>query len=132
MKNLLTVTAIIEFGTGLVMVAFPSLLIGLLLGSPIHTPVEYTLARVAGVAILSLALACWLARNDGKSSVAKGLVSAMVLYNTAIVLVLVYAALGLALSCFGLWLVVLLHTAMAIWCIAGLLKLVLTNRVSGE
>jgi hypothetical protein len=121
-KNLLTVTALIELGTGLVMVTFPSLLIRLLLGSPINTPVEYTLARVAGVAILSLAVACWLARNDGQSSAARGLVSAMVLYNTAIVLVLVYAALGLALSCFGLWLVVLLHMAMAVWCILRLLK----------
>jgi hypothetical protein len=122
MKTLLTFTAWIEFGTGLVMVTFPSLLISLLLGSPINTPVEYALARVAGVAILSLAVACWLARYDGKSSVTVGLVSAMVIYNIAIVLVLVYAALGLALSCFGLWLVVLLHTAMAIWCIRGLFK----------
>jgi Na+-driven multidrug efflux pump len=122
MKNLLTVTAIFEFGTGLVLLALPSFLISLLLDSAINTPVELTLARVAGVAILSLAVACWLARYDEKSSATVGLVSAMVIYNIAIVLVLVYAALGLALSCFGLWLVVLLHTAMAIWCIMKLLK----------
>jgi len=121
-KNLLTVTALIELGAGLVMVTFPSLLIRLLLGSPINTPVEYTLARVAGVALLSLAVACWLARHDGQSPAARGLVSALVLYNTAIVLVLVYAALGLALSCFGLWLVVLLQSAMAVWCIRVLFK----------
>jgi len=44
MKNLLTVTAIAEFGTGLVLVSFPGLLTWLLFGSPIDTPVAVIIA----------------------------------------------------------------------------------------
>jgi hypothetical protein len=122
MKNLLTVTAIIESGTGLLMVVFPSILTMLLFGSSIDTTIASTIARVAGVAILALSVACWLARNDGQSPAAKGLVSAMVLYNTAIAIVLIYAALGLMLSGIGLWPVVMLHLAMSAWCIISLLN----------
>jgi hypothetical protein len=116
-KNLLTVIAIIEFGTGLVLVTLPSLLTRLLFGLLLDTLVSFTVARVAGVAIVALSVACWLARNDGQSRAARGLLSAMVLYNIAIVIVLVYTALGLLLSGIGLWPVVLLHIAMSVWCI---------------
>ncbi len=88
MKNLLTVTAVIEVGTGLVLVVIPSLLVTFLFGSSISTPVELTLSRVAGVALLALGVACWLARHDGQSRAARGLAGAMVLYNSGIALVL--------------------------------------------
>ena len=119
-KNLLTVIAIIEFGTGLVLVTFPSLLTRLLFGLLLDTLVSFTVARVAGVAIVALSVACWLARNDGQSPAARGLVIAMVLYNIAVVIVLVYTALGLSLSGIGLWPVVVLHIAMSVWCIMSL------------
>jgi hypothetical protein len=121
-KTLLTVTAIFESGTGLVLIALPQLLITLLFGSFTDTVITSTIARVAGVAIFALAIACWVARNDGQSYAARGLVSAMLLYNTAIAIVLVYSATGLSLSGIGLWPVVLLHTAMSAWCIMSLLK----------
>ena len=90
MKNLLTVTAVIEGGTGLVMVALPSVLVKFLFGSSISTPVELIVARVAGVAILALVVACWLARHEWQSHAARGVVGAMVLYNAGIAMVLVY------------------------------------------
>jgi hypothetical protein len=120
MKNLLIVTAVIEAAAGLVLVALPSLLITLLSGSSVTTPVELTLARVAGVALLALGVACWLARHDGQGRAARGLVDAMVLYNAGVATVLVNAGLGLGLSSIGLWAVVLLHAAMAIWCVMRL------------
>ena len=61
MKNLLTLTAVIEVGTCLVLVAVPSLLATLLLGSSLDAPVALTVARVAGVAPLALGVACWRA-----------------------------------------------------------------------
>ena len=122
MKNLLTLTAVIEVGTGLMLVALPSLLVTLLLGSSLDTPVALIVARVAGVALLALGVACWLARHDAQSRAARGLVGAMVLYNAAITTVLVYAGIGLGLSSIGLWPVVLLHAVMTVWCVMCLLN----------
>jgi PPE-repeat protein len=120
MKSLLTMTAVIEGGTGLVLVALPSPLAALLLGSSLKTPVALTVARVAGVALIAAGVACWLARHDGQSRAARGLVGAMALYNAGIFTVLVYAGLGSGLVGIGLWPTVLVHAAMTLWCVTSL------------
>ena len=117
MKNLLTVTAVIELGAGLVMLALPSLVIVYLFGSALSTPVELVVARMGGVALLALGVACWFARDNGQSRAAKGLAGAMGFYNAGVVAVLVYAAIGLGLFGALLWPAVLLHAAMTVWCI---------------
>jgi hypothetical protein len=116
MKHLLTLTAILEAPTGLALLVLPSFLSTLLLGSSLDGPVALTVARVAGVAILALAIACWIARHDGQSRAAKGLVGAMLLYNAGVVTLFVYASIGLGLSGLALWPVVLIHALMAAWC----------------
>lgn len=62
MKALLTFTALIEGVTGLGLLAVPSVLARLLLGVPLDAPAALTVARVAGVALLALSVACsgWL------------------------------------------------------------------------
>jgi len=122
MKNLLTVTGILEAGTGVLLVTIPLRLATLLLGSSLDSPVALTISRVAGVALLALGVACWLARHDGRSPAASGLVGAMALYNIAIFTILVYASIGLGLSGIGLWPTVLLHAAMTVWCVASMLQ----------
>ncbi len=47
MKNLLTLTAVLEAGTGIALLAVPSLVSTLLLGSSLDAPVALTVARVA-------------------------------------------------------------------------------------
>jgi hypothetical protein len=63
MKKLLIVTALIELTTGLLLVPFPSVMATILFGAPIDSPVALTVARVAGVALISMGIACWLGRN---------------------------------------------------------------------
>jgi hypothetical protein len=120
MKRLLTLTAIIEVPTGLGLMAVPAVVVRLLLGSPLDTSAALMLGRVAGVALLALAVACWLARDDTEGRAAKGLVAAMLLYNVATVAILAFAGIGLRLHGVALWPAVVLHAAMAVWCIACL------------
>ena len=120
MKTLLAVEAFIEGGTGLVLVAFPSLVATLLLGSPLDAPGALTVARVAGVALLAVVVACWLARHDGHGRAARGVVGAMALYNAGVLAVLGHACLVLGLSGIALWPAVLVHAVMAAWCLKSL------------
>jgi|SRR5450432_3830070 hypothetical protein len=120
MKNLLVVTAFLEALTGLALMVSPALPVLLLVGAALDTPGGLIVARVAGAALLALGLACWLARDDGGSRAARGLVIAMLLYDAAAVAVLVYSALGLKLFAIGLWPAVVLHAALSLWCVVCL------------
>ena len=122
MKALLTTLAVIEFGAGLGMLAIPSFVGEILLGSPFGTAIEPVIARVAGIALLALAVACWLLRNEGWSRATRGMVGAMLLYNGGGTGVLLYAGPGLGLYGTGFWPAVLVHAVMAVWCLVSLLS----------
>jgi hypothetical protein len=117
MKTLLAVTAVIEAGAGLGLVALPSAAVSVLLGSPLETPNGVAVGRLAGVALLALGAACWLSRNDAMGRAARGVVGAMVVYNLGAVIVLAAAGIWSQPVGVALWPVVVLHAAMAVWCI---------------
>ncbi len=122
MKTLHTVTALIEAGAGLALGCFPSAVVALLLGSPLDTPAAVTLGRLAGAALLTLGIACWLAHRDAESRAARGLIAAMVVYNSAAVALFAFAGIGLGLHGVALWPAALLHAGMTVWCIMCLVK----------
>jgi hypothetical protein len=119
MKRLLTLTAIIEAATGLALIAMPFVVVRLLLGAEI-SGAALPLGRVAGVALLALGVACWLASNDTPSSAARGLVSAMLLYNIGATLILGAAGIRSQPVGIAFWPAVILHAAMAVWCVVCL------------
>jgi hypothetical protein len=121
LKLLLRLTALIEIATGLALLAVPAVVIQILLGAEI-TGATVPLARVAGVALLALGVACWLGSYDTQSCASRGVVSAMVIYNVGVVFVL--ASVGKHWSPVGvaLWPTVILHVAMAAWCVASLAR----------
>ena len=119
MNRLLKLTAIIEAATGLGLIAVPAIVVRLLFDAEI-TGASIPLARVAGVALLALGVACWLARDDTQTRAARGLVSAMVLYNLGAVIILGSAGLRSPSVGIALWPAVILHAVIAVWCVTSL------------
>jgi hypothetical protein len=117
MKRLLTLSAGIEALAGLGLLIVPSLVVWLLLGGEL-AGVGIPLGRVAGAALLALGVACWLARDDAQSRAARGVVASMLLYNLGVGVIL--GTVGMLSRPVGmaLWPTVVLHLAMAVWCIS--------------
>lgn len=67
-KGLLTTTAAIEAGTGIGLLAVPSVLAQWVLGATLDAPAAVTVARVAGAGLLALGVACWLASYDTRAA----------------------------------------------------------------
>lgn len=119
-KPLLSVMAAAEGATGVALLFAPAMLVDLLLGTGLDAT-SATVARVAGVALLALGIACWRASADAASDAARGLVAAMLVYNFGVSAVLVLAAFRHGLSGIGLWPVAIAHLAIAGWCLAFIL-----------
>jgi len=117
MKRLFLLTSLIESVTGSILLISPSFLTSVLLGISLDNSAGSLLGRIAGAALLSLGIACWLARKDEKSSSAKGIAVSLLVYNIVVALLLAYA--GSSSSHFNLpiWFVALVHLILAIWLI---------------
>lgn len=121
MRTLLTLTAVIEMGAGMALMCCPSTTVELLLRSGLDTSAAVTVGRVAATALFALGVACWLARHDAQSGTARGLVSAMALYNLGAVVILGAAGVRSQPAGAALWPAVVLHTVMTAWCIRAFL-----------
>jgi len=107
MKNVLTLAAVAEAATGLGLLIVPSLVVQLLLGEQL-TGVAIPVARVAGIALFALSIACW----PGPPLVG------MLTYSSLVTLYLAY--LGFAgLTGVLLWPAVALHVILTVLLIGG-------------
>jgi len=107
MKRVLIFAAVGEVGTGLAMLFLPSLVGLLLLGKEL-TSIAVPVARVAGIALIALGVACW----PGTPLVG------MLIYSAAVTLYLAYLGVAGDLTGIFLWPAVVLHvilTALLIW-----------------
>lgn len=120
MKLLLMITAVLEAAAGLPLLVMPTVGVSLLLGVPLDTPAGLVSGRIAGAALVTLAIACWQARNGERGSPSTGVVQAMLFYNFVAAIVLVYAAARLDLHSTLLWPAIVLHFCLGVWCLLNL------------
>jgi thiol:disulfide interchange protein len=114
LKLLLTVIAFFEGITGLALLAVPSFFVSIVLGATLHESSGILIGRLAGIALVSLAIACWSYRNEKQNSA--GIFKAMLFYNMAAAGLLIYASL-IGFSGMGLWPAAVLHIGLGVWCI---------------
>jgi hypothetical protein len=117
LKSLLVVTGVVEAGTGLALLFDPLALMSLLLGAKSGSPEALFVARIAGAALLAIGVACGLASGDTGSRAQLGVLTGILVYNVAIILLLGYAGMFFRPVGVALWPAVVVHTALAAWCI---------------
>jgi len=120
MKLLLSITAIVEAVAGITLLLIPTVAASVLLGVPLDTPDGLVTARIAGAALIALAVASWRARNGERGSPATGVVEAMLFYNFAAGMVLIYAGIRLELRSALLWPAIVLHLGLGVGCLTSL------------
>jgi hypothetical protein len=123
MKRLLAFTAVLEAATGLALMAAPTVAVRLLLGGEI-SGASIPLGRVAGLALLSLGIACWPRRNPTGNTASA--LWAMLTYNSLVTLYL------LCLGIRGEWVGLLLWPAVALHSTLSLLLARQWRRRSGD
>ena len=102
MKNVLTVAAVAEAATGAALLVVPSLVGQLLLGEEL-TGIAVPVARVAGIALIGLGIACW----PGPPLVG------MLTYTWLVAIYLAYLGFAVGLTGVLLWPAVVIHTILA-------------------
>jgi hypothetical protein len=116
-RHLLLITAIVEAATGLSLLAWPSIPLALLLGVDRTSPETLVVARIAGAALLAVGVGCWLGRPDAHGASQLGLLAGVLTYDMGAAVILAYAGLFVGLVGVALWPAVLLHAALAVWCL---------------
>ena len=106
MKKLLTLAAVTESLTGLILLLYPPILIWPLFDSEITGP-GVLISRLAGISLIALAVACWPDRNTLRPFLG------MLTYNLLATLYLVYVGVNVGAGTL-LWPAVAFHAGLSI------------------
>jgi hypothetical protein len=117
-KALLLTTVIAELASGVALLTVPTLVAALFFAGGIDGPAANAVARVAGVALISIAVICFFARNS-RGPATNGIVTGLLTYNASISLLLMQSALE-GRHALYLWTAVAFHLLMACWCLIRL------------
>jgi hypothetical protein len=101
MKKVLVLAAVLEVATGVALLILPSLVGQLLLGTQL-TGIAMTMARVTGIALIALGIACWPGTP----------LLGMLTYSAAVTLYLAYLGFAGGLTGVLLWPAVVLHAIL--------------------
>jgi Ca2+/Na+ antiporter len=110
-RKILAFAAVVEAGTGLVLMIDPAIVVALLLNEE-ASGVGIVLGRCFGIALLALGVACWPGRQRIESSLPA--LRAMLIYNVLIALFLAYLGTAGHLAGLLLWPGVALHAVVAL------------------
>jgi hypothetical protein len=113
----LWVTAAVEGVLGLFLVMLPDRPLTLLIGADNLAPETLLVGRFAGVALLAIGVVSGLARDDGGSPALRAVLAGILTYDVAAAALLVYAAIVMQMAGPVLWPAVVLHAALAVWCV---------------
>jgi len=111
MKSWLLVAAMCETATGMALLIVPSIVTRLLLGEGL-AGVAIPVARLAGIALTALGIACW----PGPPQVG------MLIYGTAVTMYLAYLGLVGGFTGILLWPAIVLHAILTVLLIGGSTK----------
>jgi hypothetical protein len=114
-KALLTAVAVAELPAGVGLLVAPSAVVELLLGQALSLGASLVVARVAGIALVALGLACWLERSANGGRRPHGLLVGLLVYNAAVPVLLIHGYMTLATGGLAWWPVVGVHLAFAVW-----------------
>jgi hypothetical protein len=109
-QKILWLASVVEMATGALLILAPEMVVQLLLGT--HLSAEgIPLARVAGIALLGLGLACW-PPSQGAAGV--GAFRGMLVYNTLVSLYLLLIEVRHHVGGLLLWPAVIFHALVAL------------------
>ena len=111
LRKILAFAAVVEVGTGLVLMIDPAIVVTLLLGADV-SGVGMLLGRCFGITFVALGLACWPRRRRDESD--SPAFRAMLTYNAFIALYLAYLGVVQNMAGMLLWPAVALHAVVAV------------------
>lgn len=119
-SELFIVTALFEVSVGLSLIFLSTTVIWLLLGVRNPSQEALIVGRILGGALISIGIACWLARYDRGSLSQRALTWELLLYNGGAFVLLAIAGSVMRMSGIALWPGVVFHMALALWCATSL------------
>ena len=127
MKQFLTYTTIVESITGILLVVVPARIVSILFGIELSDQAGIIVAMIAGAAIFSMSLICWLLRDRDWASIA---VQGLLVYNTSLTAILLYGNFSFGLQGWVLWSIIIFHGVQSFACLYFLRKKVMVSTAS--
>ena len=116
MKNkVLALAAAAEAGTGLLLLAWPSLVVRLLFGADI-SGIGVVMSRIAGIALIGLGVACWPSNSASQP------LNGMLTYSTLAMLYLTYIGVRGEFAGVLLWPAVVAHAILSAFLVRAQFK----------
>ena len=107
---LLSLAAVVEAATGVALIVVPQSVTSLLLGANLGGT-GIAVARVAGIALLSLGVLCWISRQDANKTAT---LTAMLTYNLLVTVYLTHLGVGGELVGRLLWPAIVIHAVLTL------------------